>query len=239
MIVHVTVSPVAPKKNEKNDSPTALPQCDSWLCDDLCKSIIVKYLPWADRLYLNRHEHARALEEAKLERLRRYFPPHIVDALGGEEACTHDTRYAFVHSAFVQRDLHGVSSYIDRVRFEHVQCVLPGKTICIGIDEYKRPFVVLVYYARKGCDQDPTPIVTTLFQRYAESNSCWALGTCYPRRFLFSDTPVNENGLEQLSQMIHGCAICTTFGSHDAVNVLHMSRGTPLPPQPHPAAANI
>lgn len=213
------------------------------------------YLPLRDRMYLSRTESQRTLTSVAYRRafVLYWFPPHILDVLGGVDKCVRD--YGFFKGT---RAIVGGTDYVDRVRL----CDLPGPRapVYLTVDPFRRPLAVLRYWCatRPGAlpladdEEDderidnsfpsyvrtirkhakiPQEVAVALFQRYTDSPSTWCFGTCYGLERMPGDTRASADALAKVKRMLEGKTV--HVGHEDWLN-LQLERPAVPPPTPSP-----
>jgi hypothetical protein len=180
------------------------------------------YLPLHARLYLCKTESQRTLTSVAYRRawVVYWYPPHILDVLGGVDKCVRD--YTFFKGT---RRIVGGTDYIDRVRL----CDLPDPhtSVYLAVDPYRRPVAVL-RYTDSDDDNDFTETVTArqyrraeiphevavaLFQRYTDSPRTWSFGTCYGLERMPGDSHARPEALAKVKRLLAGETV--TVGYRD------------------------
>ena len=182
------------------------------------------YLPSHERLYIDKARTADASEALRRAFVTRWYPPHILDVLGGIDKCVHD--YTFFKGT---RRIVGGTDYIDRVRL----CDLPNPraSVYLAVDPYRRPMAVLRYWCVAAPRSTPVPdtdseddndctetvtarqyrraevpheVAVALFQRYTDSTRSWCFGTCYGLERMPGDTYARAEALANVKRLLAG-----------------------------------
>jgi hypothetical protein len=91
---------------------------------------------------------------------RNSFPPRVSSLLGGEQALR-----TFPQMAWKSHFL-GSTDYIDSIQYDD----LDGNPVMLGVDCYKRPFIVFVLVHNTTGRRK----LNVLFQRYTDTDRTWA-----------------------------------------------------------------
>lgn len=189
------------------------------------------YLPPRNSLYIDKARTAIASEALRRAFVARWYPPHILDVLGGIDKCVRD--YTFFKGT---RSIIGGTDYVDRVRL----CDLPEPraSVYLAVDPYRRPMAVLRYWCVAAPRSTPIPdtdsdedndfpetvtarqyrraeipheVAVTLFQRYTDSKRAWRFGTCYGLERMPGDVCAREETLKKVKQLLAGETIHVGF----------------------------
>lgn len=203
------------------------------------------YLPPRNSLYIDKARTAIASETLRRAFVARWYPPHILDVLGGIDKCVRD--YTFFKGT---RSIIGGTDYIDRVRL----CDLPKPraSVYLAVDPYRRPMAVLRYWCVAAptstpihdtdSDEDndfpetitarqyrraeiPHEVVVTLFQRYTDSTRTWCFGTCYGLERMPGDTYARAEALTKVKRMLAGETVTVGYEDWLALQVNRPSTG--------------
>jgi hypothetical protein len=182
------------------------------------------YLPLHERLYIDKARTADASEALRRAFVTRWYPPHILDVLGGVDKCVRD--YTFFKGT---RHIVGGTDYIDRVRL----CDLPDPraSVYLAVDPHRRPMAVLRYWCVAAPRSTPAPdkdseddndctetvtarqyrraevpheVAVALFQRYTDSTRSWCFGTCYGLERMPGDTRARPEALVKVKRLLAG-----------------------------------
>lgn len=204
---------------------------------DLC----FDYLPPRNCLYINKARSAIASEAIRRAFVAQWYPPPILDALGGIDKCVRD--YTFFKGT---RRIIGGTDYVDRVRLGDLP--EPRASVYLAVDPYRRPMAVLRYWCvaaprstpipDAGSDEDndfpeiittrqyrraavPREVAVALFQRYTDSTRTWCFGTCYGLERMPGDTRMKPESLAKVKTLLAGEKV--TVGYEDWLE-LHVTR---------------
>ena len=191
------------------------------------------YLLPRDRLYIDKARTADASEALRRAFVTRWYPPQILDVLGGVDQCVRD--YTFFKGT---RHIVGGTDYIDRVRL----CDLPDPraSVYLAVDPHRRPMAVLRYWCVAAPQSTPVPdtdsdddndctetvtarqyrraevpheVAVALFQRYTDSTRTWCFGTCYGLERMPGDTRARAEALVKVKRLLAGETV--TVGYRD------------------------
>lgn len=191
------------------------------------------YLPPRDRLYTDKARTACTSEALRRAFVTRWYPPHILDVLGGVDKCVRDSTF-FKGT----RRIVGGTDYIDQVRL----CDLPSPhaPVYLAVDPYLRPMVVLRYWCVAAPLSTPVPdtdsdddndftetvtarqyrraeipheVAVALFQRYTDSQRTWCFGTYYGLERMPGDTRAKPEALAKVKRLLAGETV--TVGYRD------------------------